>query len=435
MILPVAFLVVVASVPLFGGQLMRVADIRVRGFWAALSSVVLQIGIINVFHRVIPHTLASAIHLFTYGLAGWFVLVNLRRVSGLWILTLGGLLNVLAIATNGGVMPASPAAARIAGMVTDPKDFDNSVPTDDAPLWFLGDVFAIPKGVPLANVFSIGDVLLVAGMGVVLHRACGSRRPNRRRMPGTAGVPEAAPAQVLHATGPAWTMMPVTSAGVQSQLGARHRSRPSFGAVSASCKTSTRGRFTTEGIDGQLLSNVIADLEALVPAVPADRIAKRLEGAVAALRAVDAANATEPARRLLAHASMYAHLFRVNGCETEASIGPVPAELDGERADLLIYALSVIAGNVSSHARASRIGICLLTSDRMIALTFGDDGCGFDVGDLEHVHMVERSLNVLQARLAAFEGSLTVESDPSRGSWLQVCIPWETEALATPRWA
>jgi hypothetical protein len=35
----------------------------------------------------------------------------------------------------------------------------------------LTDVFAIPAGVPLANVFSIGDVLIGVGIAVVIAAA------------------------------------------------------------------------------------------------------------------------------------------------------------------------------------------------------------------------------------------------------------------------
>jgi hypothetical protein len=34
---------------------------------------------------------------------------------------------------------------------------------EGARLWFLGDVFAIPASWPLANVFSVGDLLIAIG--------------------------------------------------------------------------------------------------------------------------------------------------------------------------------------------------------------------------------------------------------------------------------
>ena len=40
---------------------------------------------------------------------------------------------------------------------------------------WLGDVFAVPAWLPFANVFSIGDVLVLVGMTWVVHSAC--RRP------------------------------------------------------------------------------------------------------------------------------------------------------------------------------------------------------------------------------------------------------------------
>lgn len=187
MILPVAVVVLLLSVPLFGGNLTRLGDLRARAVWAALVAIVLQFAIIKVADRVLPHAVASGLHLLSYALAAWFVVANLR-IRGLWIVALGGALNLAAIGTNGGVMPATPEAARTAGLVV-AEGFANSQATDDAPLWFLGDAFAIPDSWPLSNVFSVGDVLLVIGLGVVLHRACGSRL---RRRP--VAAPDAPPA-------------------------------------------------------------------------------------------------------------------------------------------------------------------------------------------------------------------------------------------------
>ena len=42
-------------------------------------------------------------------------------------------------------------------------------------LALLGDVFAIPAGVPLAEVFSIGDVVIMLGVVYTAYRICGTR--------------------------------------------------------------------------------------------------------------------------------------------------------------------------------------------------------------------------------------------------------------------
>ena len=47
-------------------------------------------------------------------------------------------------------------------------------------LLFLGDVFATPASLPLHNVFSIGDGILLLGVAVLVHVACGSRLVPRR---------------------------------------------------------------------------------------------------------------------------------------------------------------------------------------------------------------------------------------------------------------
>jgi hypothetical protein len=71
-------------------------------------------------------------------------------------------------------MPASPTAVATAGLTgTGPA---NSAVVSEPRLAFLGDLFALPAGWPLHNVFSVGDVLLVAGAVLLVHRTAGSRR-------------------------------------------------------------------------------------------------------------------------------------------------------------------------------------------------------------------------------------------------------------------
>lgn len=178
MIVVVAMAVAAATVPLAGGTFLALDRLRLR--WAAvlLCALGIQIVIISVIPDKLPGVHAPA-HLLSYVMAGAFFVAN-RRVPGLWLVALGGGLNFLAIAANGGVMPAvahatAPGAA--------PGEFINSVPMEAARLAFLGDVFALPETWPLSNVFSVGDVVIVAGAAIVLHTACGSRLARRGRPP------------------------------------------------------------------------------------------------------------------------------------------------------------------------------------------------------------------------------------------------------------
>jgi hypothetical protein len=76
---------------------------------------------------------------------------------------------------NGGTLPARPGALRAAGIDLTADGFVNSGPLEHPHLWMLGDVFAIPEPLPLANVFSIGDVLIVLGVGMVSWAVLGTR--------------------------------------------------------------------------------------------------------------------------------------------------------------------------------------------------------------------------------------------------------------------
>jgi hypothetical protein len=96
------------------------------------------------------------------------------------VLALGAALNILAIVSNGGVMPASASALRIAGIeVTD--GFANSAAVTHPHLLWLGDVIPVPGPWPIGNVLSVGDLLIFAGALYLLHRACGSRLSVGRR--------------------------------------------------------------------------------------------------------------------------------------------------------------------------------------------------------------------------------------------------------------
>src|SRR5919112_1969654 len=103
------------------------------------------------------------------------------------IIALGGLLNFIAITANGGIMPADRDAVASLGHTTPEGDFANSQILAHPKLQFLGDVFATPASWPLHNLFSLGDIVLVAGVAVLVHAACGSRLVPRRRLAAQAG--------------------------------------------------------------------------------------------------------------------------------------------------------------------------------------------------------------------------------------------------------
>lgn len=174
MFLLAVLILAVVTVPLAGGRLGMLGQLEFRLGWAAIVAIGLQILIISVFPDRFE-ALHEPLHFVSYALAAVFIIMN-RSLPGLPLIGLGALLNLVAITANGGVMPASAAARRGAGLTTDPSEFANSASLEDPELLFLGDVFYIPEGIPiLNNTFSIGDVLIAIGAFVLIHGVCGSR--------------------------------------------------------------------------------------------------------------------------------------------------------------------------------------------------------------------------------------------------------------------
>ena len=163
-------LLLLASVPLLGGDLRRLAHVRLRSAGLLPLALGLQVLVITVVPQA-PTAVVVPVHLATYALAAVFVWRN-RALPGLPVIALGGAMNGAAIAANGGTLPASEAALRRAGLAADPAEFTNSGVLEDPRLAFLGDVFAVPAGVPFANVFSLGDVVVLAGAAYAVHRLC-----------------------------------------------------------------------------------------------------------------------------------------------------------------------------------------------------------------------------------------------------------------------
>ena len=161
-----------ALVPIAGGRLGALFELRFQRTWLLLAAVVLQLGLILVPGPVTGWRLGA--HLASYATGLTFVWSN-RDVPGMWLIGIGAACNGLAIAANAGVMPTTVSALRTAGLEVDPATFANSAALAHPNLLFLGDVFAIPARVPFANVFSVGDVLIAFGAAYAIQAICGSR--------------------------------------------------------------------------------------------------------------------------------------------------------------------------------------------------------------------------------------------------------------------
>ncbi len=175
------------AVPLLGGRLSQLGSLRLRHLWLVPLALVLQLMATTFFPRASP-ALLDTIHVGTYVIALGFTMLN-RRVPGLVLLGVGAASNGVTISLNHGVLPASASALARSGFHITPGRFTNSGVLPHPVLPWLGDVFWLPAGVPLHNVFSIGDVLVVLGATLLVHRTCGSRPSRSRQRPAAPPVP------------------------------------------------------------------------------------------------------------------------------------------------------------------------------------------------------------------------------------------------------
>jgi hypothetical protein len=141
-----------------------------RRLWTAPTALMVQILITEVVPGADASLLAAA-HLGSYALIVAFLLSN-RQITGIPVITIGMLSNLLVIVVNGGVMAASRTAQRIAGL-SEGAGFHNSNALAHPHLLWLGDIIPVPG--PLPNVLSVGDCVIFTGMLILLRRTCGNQ--------------------------------------------------------------------------------------------------------------------------------------------------------------------------------------------------------------------------------------------------------------------
>jgi hypothetical protein len=164
MLLIYAVILGVAAGLATGGRLSALAEARIRLWPVALAGLAFQALLFSPPLAERVGALGPALYVASTALVLIALVFNLRQ-PGISLIVLGAVLNLTVIVANGGQMPASPAAvaALTGSSVLDGGAFSNSVPMADAVLPFLGDIFVLPRPLPFANVFSIGDVLIGLG--------------------------------------------------------------------------------------------------------------------------------------------------------------------------------------------------------------------------------------------------------------------------------
>jgi hypothetical protein len=172
MIFPVIAFIAMLTVVMCRGEISRLALLRFRATRLILITFALQYLIMNVVQG--PYWALAVTHVATYVGMLTFMWLN-RKIPGMLILFAGTFSNGFTIALNGGRLPAKASALAKSGVQIDYDYFTNTGPVAHAKLAFLGDIFYIPANWPMANIFSIGDIIIALGAAYCIVRVCGTR--------------------------------------------------------------------------------------------------------------------------------------------------------------------------------------------------------------------------------------------------------------------
>jgi len=158
---------------LAGGRFANLANTTIRLYWLTFAAIGLQVLAFpsELLPWSTPTPVAKVLWLLSYALLITLLWVN-RGLTGAPIIGVGLLCNLVAILANGGLMPVRPAALAATGH--DYHVHNNSIQLGHPHLAFLIDRWGAPQWLPLANVYSIGD--LVIGLGTLVAIVAAMRR-------------------------------------------------------------------------------------------------------------------------------------------------------------------------------------------------------------------------------------------------------------------
>jgi hypothetical protein len=162
-----------------GRALAQISRISLRSAWLALLALVLQWPMLRTQAGPTEElAVQQALFLLSHLLLLAFVWRN-RRQPAILLVGLGVTCNLLVILVNGGLMPIAPETlVRInPGIPLEEWPLgihygyskDIILAKDATRLWFLSDILVLPPPFPWPTAFSLGDLVIAAGIILLLQ--------------------------------------------------------------------------------------------------------------------------------------------------------------------------------------------------------------------------------------------------------------------------
>ena len=159
-----------------GGELEKLFTISIEGVLIFATALLLRLGVwsfdligISGILNYSPYIIIISYFLLIY--------VSIRNIKlpGFKYIILGLILNGFVIMLNGGSMPVLVKQRAIinintTGLLESGTRVVHSLMNDNTLFAFLGDVIAIPKPFPDTSIISVGDIMILAGLFILIQK-------------------------------------------------------------------------------------------------------------------------------------------------------------------------------------------------------------------------------------------------------------------------
>jgi hypothetical protein len=152
-----------------GGSLGNLANLRFRWPWFVVAVLVIREAVLfRPLNRIdgVQYLYAAALA----GLVAWTAW-HVRRIPGVWVVTVGAAANLVVVLANGARMPVAPSLA--GSLANRGHVAQYTLMGPDTTLDWLGDWIGFPWPVPGA--YSPGDLVIALGIGIVVILAIAHR--------------------------------------------------------------------------------------------------------------------------------------------------------------------------------------------------------------------------------------------------------------------